>query len=179
MSHRDEIRPTTYEEWNALEEERDQLRAELARLRSAPAAAQMTDAELDAIYPESPDLGTSHHDIHRSRLRSVIAEAVRRLRSAPVAVEVPDIVWRLCRETSPAARHAMASEWMGRYLSGRTSPRLLKEGERAVPVELLQSALEALRCSEPYIGCGYDHSAKYAAAIDRIEDAIRSSKEGT
>lgn len=43
MSAEIEIRPTTYAEWNALEEERDQLRAELDRLRSAPVSVEVPD----------------------------------------------------------------------------------------------------------------------------------------
>jgi hypothetical protein len=58
----------------------DAANAELSRLRSSPAPVvggvpELTDAELDAIYPESFQLGTHHHEIHRALLRKVIASA--------------------------------------------------------------------------------------------------------
>lgn len=50
---------------------------ETRRLVPTPpqAAPDLTDAELDAIYPEAHGLGTHHHEIHRRRLRKVIAAA--------------------------------------------------------------------------------------------------------
>lgn len=52
---------------------------ENARLSPSPqpaTGADITDAELDAIYPESHNLGTHYQEIHRARLRKVIAVAM-------------------------------------------------------------------------------------------------------
>jgi hypothetical protein len=63
---------------DACETERDRLRAHLAALQSVPQGMELTDADLDAIYPEANNLGSYHHEIHRRRLRAVIALAFSR-----------------------------------------------------------------------------------------------------
>lgn len=39
---------------------------------------------------------------------------------------------------------------------------------------LLTQSLEALRCSDAYIGCGMDHTEKRASAIRELERALRA-----
>lgn len=39
---------------------------------------ELTDEELDAIYPEGRSLGTYHHEIHRLLLRRVIAAGIKK-----------------------------------------------------------------------------------------------------
>lgn len=65
-----------------------------ARLSPSPqpaTGADITDAELDAIYPESHNLGTHYQEIHRTRLRKVIAAATGK-QSLPVAQPSADVV---------------------------------------------------------------------------------------
>lgn len=55
MSAEIEIRPTTYAEWCALEEERDQLRDELDRLRAEFAEIRQASEWLDSLKEEPED----------------------------------------------------------------------------------------------------------------------------
>lgn len=55
MSAEIEIRPTTYAEWYALEEERDQLRDELDRLRAEFAEIRQASEWLDSLKEEPED----------------------------------------------------------------------------------------------------------------------------
>ena len=72
-----------------------------SKLRLSPSpqpatGADITDAELDAIYPESHNLGTHYQEIHRARLRKVIAAAMAHT-SADVVV-VPREEWKAYRK---------------------------------------------------------------------------------
>lgn len=64
----------------SCETERDRLRTQ---------ARELTDAELDAIYPEGRSLGTYHHEIHRLLLRRVIAAGIKKSLIAGSARLVP------------------------------------------------------------------------------------------
>lgn len=61
----------------------DALRAIDPPPRQVIEAPELTDSELDSVYRECQSLGTHYHEIHRSRLRAVIALAFSRVRFVP------------------------------------------------------------------------------------------------
>lgn len=105
------------------------------------------------------------------------------LRSAPVALMVPGMddnaellpILEEAGKDLDCGRIAL-NAWIVKHANPTPSSSILNDGEVVVPGELLRFALDALRCSEPYVGCGYGHSTKYATAVARLEDALRSQR---
>lgn len=156
MSAEVEIRPTTYAEWYALEEERDRLRAELETARAALVeqieARQVTEAEGGALQQMNNEI---------DRLQAELS----RLRSAPVAVEVPELsFWK----------HANGKWfcWDGYANTEMTPSRILKEGEIHGTPEDLAAIAE---------GAGWEWIRSHIGGkilVDYMADALRSRKEG-
>ena len=153
------------------------LREALTTLRSMHLAGLTADDPTIAIHQGICDRALEASRAEVAALRRQVEEREIAESEQEPLVDAP-VVAEEFADNGAHSQWKLVDSTTGALLWEEFGPRAPSADVVTVPREHLDEWITAMRCSEPYVACGYDNTQKRLDAIESMARALRSGEAG-